>query len=845
MNACRNICVQSVFGMALMFWTSAGRAASTDMKMKVRDVLLADFERPVRISLGGEGVQPGSRVAVSAEEARSGLKAARLDYVFRKGVPGRQYVELDMPVRLAGAVRDISAWVLGDRSQEELKLRVWDAAGECFQFGYGRIDWSGWRRVVFPMDRRLEVSWGGDGNKKLDAPIRRIAFLVDSPVEPRIGKIWFDDVRYTTLVRAEELLSGTIRTEVLGNAFYRRSPELITELVNSADVPAAVDVRIEIEDGWGAVVAVSQRRLSLASRERSSVLLQPVLPHFGLYHARLSLEGRRVASTAFSWLPEKAAPVTDPGSRFGAAVHFGRGGRGPLENNLKLASDLGLRWLRDDGGWGSIERVAGVYRVPAVFDRFLRTSRPVWGCEPLVILDYSNNLYEQDRSVRTDRGRRAFAAWAEYMARTYRDTVRYWEVWNEPNIGFWKPKPDPVQYAALLKATYAAVRRGNPEAVVVAMCTAGIDFKFIEAVLKQKTVGCFDAVSVHPYRYPRAPEKGASLVGDLRKLMALLERYGVGKVPILLTEIGWPNQEDKRGLPENISADYLARMHILLAQFPTVRAIFWYDFQDDGTRRDYNENNFGLVHNDFTPKAPAIASRMTSMALKGRRFVRKLADGPSLYAFEFAGKGRERTLAAWSTDGRDTLTVRWPGNGSVRTVSALGPFGKKTLREGVLVLPVSGTPVFVVGQGEPERLAPLLKATAGPAIPGHPTPLTIRVDNPWSVPLRAPLVLELPDGWRRTGESRLPRYWTSGETVFRTTLGVPLGADSDAETELGVRLTDPPRRPLAENRIRVTVQSPGHARIDPVQTARGVVLRVRASTDLEPPPPVQRAVIQR
>ncbi len=842
MKTCWNVRVRIVFGIALLLLTSAGRAAPADVK--VRDILLTGFEQPVHISLGGEGVQAGARVAVSDEEARSGLKAARLDYVFGKGVPGRQYVELDMTVRLAGAVRNISAWVLGDGSQEELKLRVWDASGECFQFGYGRIDWTGWRRIVFPMDRQLEVSWGGNGNRKIDAPIGRIAFLVDSPVEPRTGTIWFDDVRYAALVRAEELLWGAVRTEVLGNAFHRRKPELIAELMNSAGVPAAdVEVIIEIEDGWGTVVAVSTRRLSLGPRERSKVLLQPALPHFGLYRVRLSLAGRQVASTSFSWLPERAAPLADPGSRIGVSMHFGHGGRGPLENNLKLVSDMGIRWVRDDGGWGGVERNPGVYRVPAVFDRFLRTSRPVWGCEPLIILDYSNKLYEKDRSVRTERGRRAFAAWAEHMARTYRDTVRYWEVWNEPNIGFWKPKPNPVDYAALLKATYPEVKRGNPDAVVVAMCTAGIDYKFIEAVLKQETVGFFDAVSVHPYRYPRAPEKGASLVGDLRRLMALLDRYGAGQVPILLTEIGWPNQEDKRGLPENVSADYLARMHILLTQLPTVRAVFWYDFQNDGTRRDYNENNFGLVNHDFTPKAPAVACRMTAMALEHRRFVRKLVDGPSLYAFEFAGKDRERTIAAWSVDGRDTLTVRWPGNGSVRTVSTLGPIGRKTLRDAVLVLPVSGTPVFFTGRGEPNLLPGLLEVSAGPAIPGHAMRLTVRVHHPWEGRLRAPLAVDAPAGWATAG--RLPRYWKPGENVLRTALNVPLTARPGAEIELRVRLTDPPRRPLAEASVRITVQPAGQVRVEPVWTPAGMALRVRANSALDPPPTVQRVVVQR
>ena len=81
----------------------------------------------------------------------------------------------------------------------------------------------------------------------------------------------------------------------------------------------------------------------------------------------------------------------------------------------------------------------------------------------LYILDYSNKLYEEDRSVRTDEGRRAFAAFAEAAAKRYAGKGILWEIWNEANIKqFWTPKPNADDYCKLVEATAPRVRATDP-----------------------------------------------------------------------------------------------------------------------------------------------------------------------------------------------------------------------------------------------------------------------------------------------------------------------------------------------------------------------------------------------
>ena len=733
-------------------------AATLPAALPVAGILLADFEDGHMPGLGGEGRQPESKVELVSAPVRGGRQAARLHYVFRENVVPRQYVELWVNRPLEAEVVAVSAWIHGDGAKQTLKLRACDASGEWLQYRYGTIDWKGWRQVTIPLDKTaFEVSWSGDGDGRPTSPLARVAFLVDSAVRPCASELVFDDITYAAVGEPLDFVGVSAKSEVLGNAFYGRQPEFAVQVRNGLDSPQEnLPVALRVLDGEGREYARLERTVALRAKGSVDFVLDPLLPEHGLYRAVVSCRDRE-QTIPFSYLPAADTPTPDLTSPFGVSMHFGHGGRGPIENNLKLASDMGIRWLRDDASWGGIEREKGVYKVPPTFDRFLRTARRDWGCEPLIILDYSNSLYCKQQAIATEEERQAFANWAEFMAREYREFVTYWEVWNEPNIsGFWKPSPNPQDYALLLKATHAAVKRGNPDARVVAMVTAGIDLGFIEKVLAEGTAGHFDAIAVHPYRYPTAPEAGkTTMLGHLRKLLDLLDKYGVGDTPIFNSEVGWPNQDDPRGLPEATSAAYLSRMYVQLHAIPQIRATFWYDFQNDGRKREYNEHNFGLLHHDFSPKAPAVAYRMTSLALEGARFVRELdTRDESTRAFLFAGGDGQTVLAAWSTAGRGALHTVWDAD-RVRLLSAAGPVREVALARGTLVMELGEMPVFAVARGKAKLAKATLSGEGSWTVPGRPAPVAFALRNPLSVAVSGTLSLELPAGWQAAGSGRI------------------------------------------------------------------------------------------
>ncbi|RLF04123.1 MAG: hypothetical protein DRK00_07425 [Thermoprotei archaeon] len=150
---------------------------------------------------------------------------------------------------------------------------------------------------------------------------------------------------------------------------------------------------------------------------------------------------------------------------------------------------------------------------------------------PLFILDYGNPLYDNGLPPSSEAGIRAFAEYATYVVSKFdKDCDIIWEIWNEPNIEFfWKPKPNAMQYAELLKATLEAIRSANSNAVLIAPATSGVNIEFIKRLLKMRALRGIDAVSVHPYRGSN-PE---SMVTDYRRLREILSIYGFN-LPVVM-----------------------------------------------------------------------------------------------------------------------------------------------------------------------------------------------------------------------------------------------------------------------------------------------------------------------
>ncbi|MGH2957574.1 MAG: hypothetical protein ACRDL6_11345 [Solirubrobacterales bacterium] len=121
--------------------------------------------------------------------------------------------------------------------------------------------------------------------------------------------------------------------------------------------------------------------------------------------------------------------------------------------------------------------------------------------------------------------------------------IQHWQAWNEPNSPtFWRPRPKPKQYVALLRAFSDAIRGADPSAQILLgglfltpRIKKGIFLeKYLPALYRHGARRLFDAVALHPYS--KTPKLALEAIRDVRRLMA---RFKDRKKPLWITEIGW------------------------------------------------------------------------------------------------------------------------------------------------------------------------------------------------------------------------------------------------------------------------------------------------------------------
>jgi hypothetical protein len=342
----------------------------------------------------------------------------------------------------------------------------------------------------------------------------------------------------------------------------------------------------------------------------------------------------------------------------GVNIHFVTG----HARDLDLITNAGFQFVRMDFSWEATEGKAGAYDWTE-YDE-LTAHLEQRGLRALYILDYVNGLYEPMVDARRAVGEpapekhvasprhpesvAAFARWAAAAAVHFRGRHVLWEIYNEPNGGFWRPKPDAAEYTTLALATARAIREAEPSATIIAPAMSGFDWKYMESFLQSGVLEFLDGVSVHPYRDPNRPPETAAT--DYKKLRELIDRYAPeskrGKIPILSGE--WGYASNTKGVSLETQAAYAVRQQLgnLLNGVPLS---IWYDWKNDGHDPADNEQNFGTVKEDLEPKPAYTAVKTMTAELSGYRLERRLdGSAESDFVLLFVNEAGAHKAVGWT-----------------------------------------------------------------------------------------------------------------------------------------------------------------------------------------------------
>jgi hypothetical protein len=216
-----------------------------------------------------------------------------------------------------------------------------------------------------------------------------------------------------------------------------------------------------------------------------------------------------------------------------------------------------------------------------------------------------------------------YADYLAFLMNRYAGKVSTYEIWNEPNGRWAWTNPDPVRYAALLKASYTRAKSIDPKVTVLAPSLSGPDqASWLDTFYAQGTKDYFDAFSMHgywwnlngstvlPYYDPANPNQ--SIFGAFTtRILPVMNKYGDGAKRVWWTETGIATQGSI-----TTEADAAAKVDEAFTAWkagvvPTMDRLYWYSSTDAiGTG---SEQNFGLVDltgtsatapnpADFTPK---------------------------------------------------------------------------------------------------------------------------------------------------------------------------------------------------------------------------------------------------
>ena len=285
-----------------------------------------------------------------------------------------------------------------------------------------------------------------------------------------------------------------------------------------------------------------------------------------------------------------------------------------LKKAVEQLRELGVGWVRTDILWSDVYRE----NAPPDFSQYepvidlIRSN----GIRVLALLHYNKEKEAVGGDPIWNRPPASIDEFAEYVhaaVSRFKDRIRHWEIWNEPNHPeYWSAPPDGLRlYSRLLTASHAAAKAADPGCTVL---NGGITLDIPEGVrnlYQHAGKNAFDVLSVHPFLDPADASVESKFEALLRDLRSIMRENGDAGKKIWITEIGCPGLPD--GAPEQAwfagkamyegeQADWLRTIYGWRDENPDVEKVFWAFYRDTRGMFPDATNHFGLVRFDLSPK---------------------------------------------------------------------------------------------------------------------------------------------------------------------------------------------------------------------------------------------------
>jgi len=289
--------------------------------------------------------------------------------------------------------------------------------------------------------------------------------------------------------------------------------------------------------------------------------------------------------------------------------------RRSLEKVSALMQEAGVGWVRTDFLWEDIEPSKGVFKFTkydTIVDVVDRHNIKILG-----VLHYSTgwasscgkwNCPPQDT--------RLFINYVKKVISRYKDKVKYWEIWNEPDSStYWNPQDGLKSYCAFLKEVYLAAKKIDPDCKILNGGLAG-GLSSVNKLYDSGAKGYFDILNLHSFENPLHAAALNRVVAYAKLAHKIMAANGDGGKKIWFSEIGCPGVKsvDKvanwwlgKNPDEAQQAGWVKKVYTQLLKNKDVQKVFWAFFRDCSGHWESGVDYFGLLRWDYSRKPSFIA----------------------------------------------------------------------------------------------------------------------------------------------------------------------------------------------------------------------------------------------
>ncbi len=296
-------------------------------------------------------------------------------------------------------------------------------------------------------------------------------------------------------------------------------------------------------------------------------------------------------------------------------------GRGLFTDSRNDMDGDGTPDTRD--AWEKFDRIVDLSEEYGLQLQVRLSNPPTWAQASAEAGDFAPPVAYQD-----------YVNYAVAVAERYRGRVRYYQIWNEPNIfPEWGDNfANPAEYTDLLCRTYDALKAVDPEIVVISAAIAPTisldgyfgyqDLVYLQSMYDNGAGDCFDVLAAQGYGLFSGPtdrRMRATTTNYARHVYYrdIMVKNGDSHKAIWLSEVAWNPVLDAFRPPEEI-ADYdrygtvtndqAARYTPIayqraLEEWPWIGAInYWFFTRPTIEDSDHSSYYFRMVEADYTPE---------------------------------------------------------------------------------------------------------------------------------------------------------------------------------------------------------------------------------------------------